>query len=311
MRDKQRPSETKRILKRLKRSFRIMRLEERFRIPGALTPAERTELERLQAEQQHEDVLLRIQLDAAREAWGFSTTSKEVPVVSEAAQLPEAPNDAAAQGDDCGSGRSLRLTDRVAWLRQEMSNRGSHALSNRNVGRSEPSRRSQDTSGNSGSRPRTGQTSQDANQRLSRPTDKDHRHSDNVVPDCWSFRNFRNFRKIPETRWPGCSTGRMSKHAQLNPAVDVPPNPSLPSEGFVRLGTILHVFPIGKSTWWAGVKSGRYPAPVKLGPRLTAWKVSDVRQLLTRLGKPLDVKQERPGCNRGVRITRGHCRCQE
>ncbi len=39
--------------------------------------------------------------------------------------------------------------------------------------------------------------------------------------------------------------------------------------------------PVSKSTWWAGVKSGRYPAPVKLGPRITAWRVEDVRTLIT------------------------------
>ena len=58
----------------------------------------------------------------------------------------------------------------------------------------------------------------------------------------------------------------------------------LPSEGFMRLPTILAVLPIGKSTFWAGVASGRFPQPVKLGPRTTAWKVSDIRQLLESFG---------------------------
>ena len=38
--------------------------------------------------------------------------------------------------------------------------------------------------------------------------------------------------------------------------------------------------PVGKSTWWDGVKSGRYPKPVKLGPRITAWRVEDIRALI-------------------------------
>lgn len=54
----------------------------------------------------------------------------------------------------------------------------------------------------------------------------------------------------------------------------------LPVEGFVRLPTILEIFPVGRSTWWAGVKSGRYPAPVKLGDRITAWPVESIRGLL-------------------------------
>ena len=42
------------------------------------------------------------------------------------------------------------------------------------------------------------------------------------------------------------------------------------------------VIPVGKSTWWSGVKSGRFPKPVKLGPRITAWRVEDVRRLIER-----------------------------
>jgi predicted DNA-binding transcriptional regulator AlpA len=58
----------------------------------------------------------------------------------------------------------------------------------------------------------------------------------------------------------------------------------LPPDGFVRLRTVLSVFPIGTSTWWKGVKSGKFPAGVKLGPRVTAWRVSDIRKLLERPG---------------------------
>ena len=58
---------------------------------------------------------------------------------------------------------------------------------------------------------------------------------------------------------------------------------TLPTEGFVRLPQVLAVYPVGRSSWWAGVKAGRYPAPVKLGPRVTAWRVEDVRQLLARV----------------------------
>lgn len=60
---------------------------------------------------------------------------------------------------------------------------------------------------------------------------------------------------------------------------------TLPDAGFVRLASIIGPtgpIPIGKSTWWAGVRSGRYPAPVKLGPRITAWRVEDIRALIER-----------------------------
>ena len=53
--------------------------------------------------------------------------------------------------------------------------------------------------------------------------------------------------------------------------------------GFLRLASILGPegpIPVSKSTWWAGVKSGRYPQPVKLGPRITAWRVEDILALI-------------------------------
>ncbi len=58
---------------------------------------------------------------------------------------------------------------------------------------------------------------------------------------------------------------------------------ALPEAGFVRLSAILAPrgpIPVSRSTWWAGVKSGRYPRPVKLGPRITAWRVEDIRRLI-------------------------------
>lgn len=55
----------------------------------------------------------------------------------------------------------------------------------------------------------------------------------------------------------------------------------LPETGFVRLSTLLQLIPVSKSTWWAGVKSGRYPQPVRtLGARITAWRVEDIRALI-------------------------------
>lgn len=57
-------------------------------------------------------------------------------------------------------------------------------------------------------------------------------------------------------------------------------NNILPDVGFVRLDTILKIFPIGKTTWWEGVKSGKYPKPIKLSPRVTAWKAKDIKNLI-------------------------------
>lgn len=57
----------------------------------------------------------------------------------------------------------------------------------------------------------------------------------------------------------------------------------LPETGFVRLVQLLGPvgpIPVSKSTWWSGVKAGRFPKPVKLGPRITAWRVEDIRALI-------------------------------
>jgi prophage regulatory protein len=59
--------------------------------------------------------------------------------------------------------------------------------------------------------------------------------------------------------------------------------PLLPDEGFVRLSAIIGPggpIPISKSTWWAGIKTGRFPAPLKLGRGITVWRVSDIRTLI-------------------------------
>jgi predicted DNA-binding transcriptional regulator AlpA len=57
---------------------------------------------------------------------------------------------------------------------------------------------------------------------------------------------------------------------------------ALPETGFVRLPQVLSVFPVSRSTWWAGVKVGKYPQPVKLGPNTTAWRAEDIRSLIAK-----------------------------
>jgi predicted DNA-binding transcriptional regulator AlpA len=73
----------------------------------------------------------------------------------------------------------------------------------------------------------------------------------------------------------------------------------LPETGYLRLVQIIGrkedlkakrpkseipaLIPVSKSTWWAGVASGRYPKPVRIGPRITGWKIEDIRSLIARL----------------------------
>ena len=67
----------------------------------------------------------------------------------------------------------------------------------------------------------------------------------------------------------------------------------LPETGYLRLAQIIGkpatqnapaipaICPVSKSTWWAGVRTGRYPQPTRaLGERITAWRVEDIRALI-------------------------------
>lgn len=52
--------------------------------------------------------------------------------------------------------------------------------------------------------------------------------------------------------------------------------------GFLRLPAVLRIIPVSKSTWWAGVKSGRFPKPYRLGgekTRAVAWRIADIYAL--------------------------------
>ena len=67
---------------------------------------------------------------------------------------------------------------------------------------------------------------------------------------------------------------------------------TLPETGYLRLPQIIGdpkadppipaLIPVGKSTFWQGVKCGRFPKPVKLSPRVTVWRVEDIREYIER-----------------------------
>jgi prophage regulatory protein len=67
---------------------------------------------------------------------------------------------------------------------------------------------------------------------------------------------------------------------------------TLPITGFVRLWQIVGdrkrgippIIPISRTSFLSGVKSGKYPQPVKLGPKTTAWRVEDIRALIETTG---------------------------
>ena len=59
---------------------------------------------------------------------------------------------------------------------------------------------------------------------------------------------------------------------------------SIPSIGFLRLPQILAIIPISKSAWREGCRTGRFPRPVKLGPRTTVWRAEDIAAFIESLG---------------------------
>lgn len=57
------------------------------------------------------------------------------------------------------------------------------------------------------------------------------------------------------------------------------------SRALLRLPQVLRLIPMGRTKWWEGVKDGRYPKPIRLGPRTVCWKAGDIFALLDRLSE--------------------------
>jgi prophage regulatory protein len=59
----------------------------------------------------------------------------------------------------------------------------------------------------------------------------------------------------------------------------------IPETGFLRQSQLVPIIvPVGHATFWRMVKDGRFPAPVKLGPKVTAWRAEDVRAWIANPG---------------------------
>ncbi|GAB6112486.1 helix-turn-helix transcriptional regulator [Desulfomicrobium salsuginis] len=63
-----------------------------------------------------------------------------------------------------------------------------------------------------------------------------------------------------------------------------------PKTTLLRVRQVLERIPISRSAWWLGVSQGRYPRPIKLGPRTTAWREQDIDDLIVRLEIEAGVK---------------------
>jgi prophage regulatory protein len=75
---------------------------------------------------------------------------------------------------------------------------------------------------------------------------------------------------------------------------------SIPETGFLRIWQIvgdakrgaLPIIPVSRGTWWAGVRDGRYPESVKLGPNTTVWRAEDIRALVVSMTADAPVGSE-------------------
>ncbi|MCG8375728.1 MAG: AlpA family phage regulatory protein [Chlorobiales bacterium] len=55
------------------------------------------------------------------------------------------------------------------------------------------------------------------------------------------------------------------------------------------------ILPISRAAWYAGIKDGRYPKPVKLSEKTSAWRSSDIEALVERLNRGCWNKQANEG----------------
>lgn len=55
------------------------------------------------------------------------------------------------------------------------------------------------------------------------------------------------------------------------------------TDSFLRLPEVLAIIPVSRATWYEGIKKGRFPAPVKLGPRVSLWRLSEIELLIASL----------------------------
>ncbi|NLX50501.1 MAG: AlpA family phage regulatory protein [Deltaproteobacteria bacterium] len=66
----------------------------------------------------------------------------------------------------------------------------------------------------------------------------------------------------------------------------IPEIQELPQTGLLRLKQVLRFIPVSRSSWWQGVRSGKFPKPLKLGERTTCWKSEDIRALVNGEVRP-------------------------
>ena len=49
-----------------------------------------------------------------------------------------------------------------------------------------------------------------------------------------------------------------------------------------RIKQVLEVIPVSKTTWWNGVRDGRFSKPIRIG-RMTFWRSEDIETFIDAL----------------------------
>lgn len=91
-----------------------------------------------------------------------------------------------------------------------------------------------------------------------------------------------------------CLTCRSSAQAVDGDFPMATPSPVPSTSALLRLKQILGdrnahppiepIVPVSKSSWWQGMRDGRYPQSIKLGPRTTVWRAADIAKLVETAG---------------------------
>jgi predicted DNA-binding transcriptional regulator AlpA len=54
-------------------------------------------------------------------------------------------------------------------------------------------------------------------------------------------------------------------------------------QNLLKLRDVLKMFPVSKTTWYAGIRDGRYPKSVKIGKKAVAWLKQDIEKCIENI----------------------------
>lgn len=96
-------------------------------------------------------------------------------------------------------------------------------------------------------------------------------------------------RRLAKPSPPAKSVGHVASSSDIllkKVIVGLPSFDLLPDSAFVRLPVLQILFACSRATLWRWVRTSQIPAPKKIGPRISAWNVGELRQALAaHMGK--------------------------